>query len=339
MAKEMIDEPFCVVTGAAGFVGSHLCEHLLGRGCRVAGVDNFFSGRRKNLTAFLEHPRFSFWERSVTEDGLLEEIRNAWGVPHAVFHLAAIVSVPYSLEHPQETMEVNFEATIRLLGDAERFGCRAFVFAGSAAEYGDDDRLPLKEEYATHGTRWLSPYGEAKYRATVAVASAGGSLRGISLRCFNIYGPRQDPSSPYSGVISRFSEQALRREPLTIFGDGHQTRDFVFVSDVVDAYCRASGLFSPRDQGASGIYNVGSGKQTRILDLARLILRLTEQDESIRFYPERPGDIRHSVAAVQSIRRAMGWHPQVELEEGLRRTLRWMQQEAAAADETGSVEI
>ncbi|MEJ5365977.1 MAG: NAD-dependent epimerase/dehydratase family protein [Desulfosoma sp.] len=314
----------CLVTGAAGFVGSHLCEKLLALGHTVVGVDNFFSGRRENLDSFSAHPRFFFHERSIVEPDLLEELHAAHGPLDTVFHLAAIVSVPYSLDHPEETYDVNYRATVRLLDEAERLRVRSFVFAGSAAEYGTQDRMPLRETDAGDGTRWLSPYGEAKYRATMAVASRRSPLRGVSLRCFNIYGPRQDPSSPYSGVISRFVDMAVAGRPLTVFGDGLQTRDFVFVDDVVAAYCQAAGAADGAGSGPCGIYNVGSGRPTAVLDLARLICRLTERPESITFCPERPGDIRHSTASIQSALRELGWAPRIGLEEGLRRTIQWM---------------
>lgn len=317
----------CLVTGAAGFVGSHLCERLLALGHTVVGVDNFFSGRRENLAPFAAHPRFSFYERSVTEPRLLQELGAAHGPFEAVFHLAAIISVPYSLDHPEETHLVNYLATVDLVNEAEKLEVRSFVFAGSAAEYGTQDRMPLRENDAGPWTQWLSPYGEAKYRATMAVASRRGTLRGVSLRCFNIYGPRQDPSSPYSGVISRFVDMAVAGRPLTIFGDGLQTRDFVFVDDVVEAYCRAAALGKGPGIGSGGIYNVGSGRPTSILDLARLICRLTGRPESITFLAERPGDIRHSTANIEAITRGLGWAPRFGLEEGLTRTIQWIRGE------------
>lgn len=319
----------CLVTGAAGFVASHLCERLLALGHVVVGLDNFFSGRPENLDTFRVHPRFFFHERSITEPLLLRDLSAEHGPFDAVFHLAAIVSVPYSLDHPEETHQVNYLATVHLLNEAEKLGVRSFIFAGSAAEYGMQDRMPLRELDAGSWTRWLSPYGEAKYRASAAVASHRGTLRGVSLRCFNIYGPRQDPSSPYSGVISRFVNMAVAGRSLTIFGDGFQTRDFVFVDDVVEAYCRAALAENTAGRAPSGIYNVGSGRPTSILDLARLICRLTQRPESITFCPERPGDIRHSTASVEAAKRDLGWVPRMGLEEGLTRTIQWMRGEGA----------
>ncbi len=258
----------CVVTGAAGFVGSHLAERLLSEGYHVVGVDNFFSGRRENLTSLLAHPDFSFHERSVTEAGLLRDLKAQYPELESCFHLAAIVSVPYSVNHPEVTMEVNCQATMNLLREAEQLDFRSFVFAGSSAEYGDEQRLPLKEEYATAGTRHLSAYGRSKYLASREVAA---SRCGVALRCFNIYGPRQDPTSPYSGVISRFVTLALRQQPLTIFGDGLQTRDFIYVSDVVEAYLFAANVCSESLKAEKDVYNIGTGQSTTIVELAKAI--------------------------------------------------------------------
>jgi UDP-glucose 4-epimerase len=314
----------CLVTGVAGFVGSHLVERLLALGHAVVGIDNFASGHRENMASFFDHPDFSFYERSIVEPGLLAALHRDHPQIQCCFHLAAIVSVPYSVAHPEETMEVNFHATCALLEEAARLQYSALVFAGSAAEYGADVRLPLQEEYATEATQHLSPYGRAKFLSSTVV-SASRQPHGVALRCFNIYGPRQDPSSPYSGVISRFIEAGCRNQPLTIFGDGQQTRDFVYVADVVEAYLQAAGL--PGGFGLSpalqGIYNVASGQKTSILKLAQHIRGLTGNEQDLAFLPERPGDIRHSWAAISKLQHATEWHPQFALADGLKQTLDW----------------
>jgi len=309
-----------VVTGVAGFVGSHLAERLLALGYHVVGVDNFSSGYPKNMASFFDHPAFLFHERSVCEAGLLADLRSCHTGLDLVcfFHLAAIVSVPYSLDHPEETMEVNLGATTALLREAEGLDSTAFVFAGSAAEYGNDERLPLIEEYAGEDTVHVSPYGRAKFLASRAVAA---SPHGVALRCFNIYGPRQDPGSPYSGVISRFADKAAAGEALTIFGDGQQTRDFIYVSDVVEAYIHAAGLARSASAVPNGIYNVGTGKGTSVLELAQIVIELTGNRKPITFLPERPGDIRLSVASVAAFQKTAGWRPTISLADGLRRTL------------------
>ena len=179
----------CLVTGVAGFIGSHLAERLLSENHFVVGVDNFFSGRRENVTALLEHPGFSFHERSVTEASLLRDLKAQYPDLQYCFHLAAIVSVPYSVEHPEATIDVNYHATRQLLGDAEELDFTGFLFAGSSAEYGEEKQLPLREEYATENTRHPSAYGHSKYLASREVAA---SRCGVALRCFNVYGPRQD---------------------------------------------------------------------------------------------------------------------------------------------------
>ncbi len=310
----------CLVTGVAGFVGSHLAERLLAAGFFVVGVDDFSSGHRENLTSLLGKSEFAFHERSITEGGLIHELKGRYPGLESCFHLAAIVSVPYSVDHPERTMEVNYRATVNLLHEAEQLGFKAFVFAGSAAEYGEDQRLPLLEAYATEETRHLSPYGRAKYLASREVAM---SPCGVALRCFNIYGPRQDPRSPYSGVISRFVTMALAREPLTVFGDGRQARDFIFVSDVVEAYLSAANLCLQGGGGARRLYNIGTGTRTSILELAETLNELNGNREGLTFFPERPGDIRLSLASAEAFRTATGWQPRISLREGLQRTCQW----------------
>jgi UDP-glucose 4-epimerase len=310
----------CLVTGVAGFVGSHLAERLLSENYYVVGVDSFFSGHRENLASLLDHPDFTLHERSISEAGLLRDLKAQHANLESCFHLAAIVSVPYSVDHPEATMEVNHRATVHLLRETERLSFRAFVFAGSAAEYGDDQRLPLREEFATEKTRHLSAYGRSKYLASREVAA---SPCGIALRFFNIYGPRQDPSSPYSGVITRFVSMALSGKPLTIFGDGLQTRDFIYVSDVVEAYLCAAKLCRASSGTGKRLYNVGTGRSTSILELAQSINDLTANQAKPAFFPERPGDIRFSAGSVDEFAKAGQWRPRVSLHNGLQNTIEW----------------
>ncbi|MGE4553054.1 MAG: NAD-dependent epimerase/dehydratase family protein, partial [Desulfovibrionaceae bacterium] len=213
-------------------------------------------------------------------------------------------------------------------------GAARFVFAGSAAEYGAEERMPVREVYATDETVQLSPYGRAKYLSSRLVSR---SDIGVSLRFFNIFGPRQDPSSPYSGVISKFMSQALAGDPLTIFGDGEQTRDFVYVHDVVQSYLYAAGL-APGQGLPCGVFNVGTGKALSIVALARMVLILTDKPNSILmnfcqkpeqeppvclFYPSREGDIVHSVADIAAITGQSDWRPATVLSVGLARTIAW----------------
>jgi UDP-glucose 4-epimerase len=310
----------CVVTGVAGFVGSHLAERLLSLGYEVVGVDNFFSGYPHNMATFRDHPAFTFYEFSITEPFLLARLQEKHPALECCFHLAAVVSVPYSVDHPEETMQINWHSTANLLDEAARLGFRSFLFAGSAAEYGEEGRLPIREEYASDETVHLSPYGRSKYLSSQRV---GASPIGVALRCFNIYGPRQDPRSPYSGVISRFVDLAFSRKSLTVFGDGLQTRDFICVADMVGAYVRAAGLDGTGPGVQNGIYNIGTGERTSILRLAEVINQIAGNHEPTLFLPDRPGDILHSVAAVDGFRRVSGWSPRVGLREGLQGTLEW----------------
>ncbi len=338
MSKACHRAPSCVVTGAAGFVGSHLAEALLKRGFEVIGIDNFFSGHRENLVPLEAYEAFRFHQRCITEPGLLKCIKGDHPEAAVCFHLAAVVSVPYSVEHPDECRRVNLEATRALLQQARELRFDAFVFAGSAAEYGCEQRLPIAERYACDETPRLSPYGQTKYEASKVVAGCGSRPRGVALRCFNIYGPRQDPNSPYSGVISRFVKQAGEGRSLTIFGDGGQTRDFIFVGDVVAAYLAAAGLSDEYDSPPAGIYNVGCGIRVSVLELAKIIQRLTGGEESFKFYPERPGDIRDSQADIGRFCRQTGWRPRCSFEQGLNLTINWMTGGASmAADQRRSV--
>lgn len=309
-----------LVTGCAGFVGSHLSQALLAKGAGVIGVDNFFSGHARNMGGFRDHPLFTFYERSVTEKDLFEGIKDRHhGLTH-VFHLAAVVSVPYSVEHPEETMEVNYGASMAIYEQAKEAGLRTFVFAGSAAEYGDIQRLPLKEEYADESTKHLSPYGKAKFLSSRHIERSGW---GTALRFFNIYGPRQDPKSPYSGVISRFIDFGIQGRPMTIFGDGLQTRDFIYVSDVVGAYLAVAGLGETGEEPLPGIFNVATGRSVTVLELARTVAELTADREPPSFGPAREGDIVHSFADVSKLEKAAGCKAVVPIKQGLAETIRW----------------
>lgn len=318
--KQSPGESACLVTGVAGFVGSHLAERLLAEGQFVVGVDNFSSGFPQNLENLLRDPGFAFYEDTVTDRGLIARLKALHPGLLYCFHLAAVVSVPFSMENPLVTMEVNHDATALMLEESGRMGFKAFVFAGSAAEYGADERLPLLESYASSRTRHLSPYGESKYLASARVAS---TPHGIALRCFNIYGPRQHPGSPYSGVISRFVEMALDRQALTVHGDGGQVRDFIYVTDIVEAYLAAAGLSKRWRKPPGGVFNLGTGRGTTVLELAGMINGLTGNTGDLVFGPERPGDIRCSLASTERFRQATGWTPAVDLEEGLRATIEW----------------
>jgi len=337
----MTESTCCLVTGCAGFVGSHLAWRLLELGHVVVGVDDFSAGRPENMAGFLQHERFHFHKVSVTTPLLLRRLRRSHPALRRIFHLAAIVSVPYSMEKPSETAETNFVASVMLFEEAMELGFDSYVFAGSAAEYGSLQQLPLaeeavslKEEQSGLVNLQESPYGQSKFLVSRYLEGVGF---GCSLRFFNIYGPRQDPGSPYSGVITRFVDQALSGEALTVHGDGQQSRDFIHVSDVVQSYLLASGLAPTahgRHEPLRGVFNVGRQKGTTILRLAELINDIAGSEAGVVHKPTRPGDIRHSLADIGKFRSATGFAPRVGLEQGLRQLVSWTlsQRQPAAAD-------
>lgn len=319
MIKASLQGARCLVTGAAGNVGSKLCQFLLDQGAGVVGVDNFFSGYRSNLAPFAEHPGFSFHERSIQEPGLVADLAGRHGRFDAVLHMAAVVSVPWSMDHADETMAVNHAATLALHAEARALGAGGFVFAGSAAEYGLPVEGPVREEQAGEPQ---SPYGWAKFLASKHIAESGF---GASLRFFNLYGPARGKPGPYDGVVRRFLAMALEGRPLTVYGDGGQTRDFVWVYDAVHAVLLAAGLVGGRGPLA-GVFNVGTGRSTSVRELAGHLLALTGKDLPVEHLPERAGDLRHSLADTSALARAGGFTPATPLELGLARTRDWFRE-------------
>lgn len=309
---------YSLITGCAGFVGSNLTRALLEQGHHVVGVDNYSSGLRGNIEDFEDSSRFHFLNDDFSEQDFLSDVFDAYPVSK-VFHLAAIVSVPFSIQHPKRTIQQNYEAADALRKSSQAAGVDSFVFAGSAAEYGNDQRLPLKEEYATSESDHESPYGLAKFKTTERIIQDN---YGCSLRFFNIFGPNQNPTNPYSGVISIFIDRCLRGKDIIIHGDGCQTRDFIYVSDAIDAYLIASGI-KPRAKPLSGVYNVARGKATSILSIAHKIVAITGSNSRIIHIDPREGDIKHSVADIDKITEHTKFNPKTPLTEGLEKTIFW----------------
>jgi UDP-glucose 4-epimerase len=313
-----------LVTGGAGFIGSHIVERLLQAGHEASAYDNLTSGKRANL-AHLEAGAPLLVEAGAP---LLVEadVRDAPRLAEAmagrdvVFHQAAIVSVPYSVEHPDETLDVNLRGTLGVLQAARKAGVRRVVFASSAAVYGEDPALPKKE---TMLPAPIAPYGVEKLGGEHYLATWGKlfGLECVALRYFNVFGPRQDPSSPYSGVISVFADRILRGEAPTIFGDGEQFRDFVYVDNVVDA-----NLLAATHAAAPGrVYNVGCGVKTTLNELAALLGRACGREVVPAHGPARAGDIRESLADIGRARAELGYAPKVGVEDGLRRLVASLQ--------------
>jgi nucleoside-diphosphate-sugar epimerase len=302
-----------VVTGGAGFIGSHLVEALLQEDRRVRVVDNLATGHLANLGHVAG--RFEWIEGDLAD---FEVARRAVEGAECVFHEAAIPSVPRSVREPLQSHASGPTATLNMLEAARQAGARRFVFAASSAAYGDTDELPKHEGMLP---RPLSPYAAGKLAGEhyVAVYARTMGLDGVSLRYFNIFGPRQDPSSPYSGVISKFSLAMSRGERPVIFGDGSQTRDFTYVDNVVAANLAA--MRAEKPLGGEAV-NVGTAERISLLDLIAAINRVLGTSLEPRFEPPREGDVRDSQAALDRIRSLIGYEPLVGFEEGLRRTLR-----------------
>jgi UDP-glucose 4-epimerase len=296
-----------LVTGGAGFIGSHIAEAYVGRGSRVVVLDNFSTGKRENLAGFAGD--IELIEGDVRDATLLARAAQGCDV---VFHQAAIVSVPYSVSHPEESNSVNIQGTLNVLQAARSAGVRRVVFASSAAVYGDEPTLPKHEAMLPSP---ISPYGVEKLTGEhyLAVWSRVFGVETVALRYFNVFGPRQDPSSPYSGVISIFVDRILGGKPITFLGDGSQSRDFVSISNVVEANVLAAAA-----PGASGrVFNVACGARTTLVELAAVLESAVGRTVPREFALARPGDIKDSVADITRARTELGYAPSVGLSQGL----------------------
>lgn len=299
-----------LVTGGAGFIGSHITDRLLADGHSVTILDNFSTGKRENIP---DAPSVSVIEGDVADT---DTVGHAMAGVDRVFHEAAIASVPETVGDPPGSARVNYQGTLNVLEAARRAGAQRVVFACSAAVYGDLPELPKHEEMPV---RPLSPYAVDKLASEHAckVYTQLYGLEAVALRYFNVFGPRQDPGSPYSGVISIFTDCIRSGRQPRIYGDGEQTRDFVYVADVVEANMRA--MFSPRAPGRS--YNIATGGTISINDLLRTLCRLQDRPFDPLWLPGREGDIRHSRADIRRASDELEWQPAVTFEEGLHRLL------------------
>ena len=304
--------PQYVVTGGAGFIGSTLVRTLLPHG-RVAVIDNLLTGHESNLAEVC--PQIQFHRVDIRDAAALPELLQGADV---VFHLAAIPSVPRSIVEPEPSHQVNIDGTFNVFRAAQQAGVRRVVYAASSSAYGDTPTLP-KIESMTPLPK--SPYAAQKlmgeYYASVFHACFG--LETVSLRFFNVYGPRQDPSSPYSGVLSLFMKHLLARTAPTIFGDGEQTRDFTYVEDVAEL-CRKAANAS----GVAGkMFNAGNGGRYSLNFVWKALQEIEGVKIEPHFGPPRPGDVRDSMADIASAQAELGHAPRFSIEEGLKRTLEW----------------
>jgi len=304
---------FYLITGGAGFIGSHIVEELVRRRERVRVLDNFSTGRRENLAPFLEHVELV--------EGDLRDLstvrRVAEGVDY-ILHQAALPSVPRSIADPLTSNDSNVTGTLHLLIAARDAGVKRVVYASSSSVYGDNPTLPKREDMSPAPK---SPYAVSKlageYYCRVFAQAYG--LETVCLRYFNVFGPRQDPASQYAAVIPKFITALLRDEPPTIYGDGHQSRDFTYVSNVV----RANLLAATAPDVSGRVFNVACGERYTVLDLVAVLTEILGTHITPVHTAPRPGDVRHSLADITAAREALGYRVEVNFHEGLRRTVAW----------------
>ncbi|MGF1510911.1 MAG: SDR family oxidoreductase [Myxococcota bacterium] len=303
-----------LVTGGAGFIGSHLVEALLTRGMTVRVLDDFSSGRRENLAPFLSD--IELIEGSLVD---LATCRAACRDVDYVLHQAAMPSVPKSLQLPAETHQANVTGTLHVLIGARDAGVRRVVYAASSSAYGDTPTLPKVESMPAQPK---SPYAIQKYTGELycQTFSAHYGLDTVALRYFNIFGPRQDPSSPYSAVIPKFVAACLRNEAPTIFGDGTTSRDFTFVENVVEANLLAC---STENACAGRVLNIACGGRVTLTDLALRVRAAVGRGQHPVYGPERAGDVKHSQADIAQAEATIGYRPRVSFSEGIEKTVSW----------------
>ncbi len=301
------------VTGGAGFIGSHIVEYWSGQNAEILILDNLKTGYRNNVKGFTG---IDFIEGSINNKSLVNEILQ--GVDY-VFHLAAMVSVPESIENPEECVDVNVKGLLNVLDSCVKNGVKKIIFSSSAAVYGDDPALPKTVNLKP---KPLSPYGitklDGEYYLQMFEREYG--LNAVSLRYFNVFGPRQDPKSQYAAAVPIFIYKALKNEDITIYGDGEQTRDFIYVKDVVKA-----NILAATNENVSGVFNVANEKTITINELANTIIELTQSKSKIIYAAERPGDIKHSLASIKETRERLGFEPEHDLKTALEETIKFFE--------------
>jgi len=304
-----------LLTGGAGFIGSHIAERLLSDGCHVIVLDNLYTGKLRNLKRCLGNPNFRFIKGDIRDKKTVDKA--IIGVD-AVMHQAAITSVPFSIKNPKLTYDVNVAATTNLLKSCVKNDVARFIFASSSAVYGAAKKMPISENTPTGP---LSPYGEYKLRIEKYCQKLWKEckLETVCLRYFNVYGPRQTDGQ-YAVVISGFFDRLKNGLPPIIYGDGEQTRDFVYVSDVVEANI----LALDREKAAGKILNIGTGKATSINQLSRTFMKLMRRSGvKPKYMAPRAGDIRHSQADIIKAKKILGYKPRISLEQGLKKFIEW----------------
>ena len=309
----MSEQKLYLVTGGAGFIGSHIAEALVKRGDRVRVLDNLSTGKRENMAHIADE--IEFIEGDIRDYDIT---RRAMEGVNIAFHEAAIPSVPRSVKDPQFNHENNVNGTFNVLMAARDAGVKRVVFAASSSAYGETEVLPKQEEMLPSP---LSPYAVAKLVGEFycQVFTRAYGLETVSLRYFNVFGPRQDPSSPYSGVISKFITTLLQGQTPVIYGDGEQSRDFTYIDNVVAANLRAA----EAEEAVGQVMNLGLCERTTLNQLLEELQRIIGTSLAPKYEETRPGDIRHSLADITRAEELLGYRPAVGLAEGLRRTVEW----------------
>jgi UDP-glucose 4-epimerase len=304
-----------LITGVAGFIGSSLAHAVLSRGDQVRGVDNLSTGKRENISEILN--RIDFREADIVD---LDAMHKACAGVDFVLHQAAIPSVPKSVLDPLSSNRANIDGTVNVLVAARDAKVKRVVYAASSSAYGDTPTLPKHEEMKPDP---ISPYAVAKLASEQYMISFYRcyGLETVCLRYFNIFGPRQDPSSPYSGVLAKFITQMLRGEQPTIHGDGEQSRDFTYIDNAVDANLLA--CTAPAQKAAGQMFNVATGRRVTLNETFKLLQGLTSYKGQPNYGPERGGDIKHSLADISKAEAGLDYKPKVDFEEGLLRTVDW----------------
>ena len=304
-----------LVTGVAGFIGSSIARALLNSGEKVRGIDNLSTGNLENIAEIGD--RIDFREADIAD---LDAMRRACDGVDFVFHEAAIPSVPKSVVDPLGSNRANIDGTVNVLVAARDAKVKRVVYAASSSAYGDTPTLPKHEAMSPDP---ISPYAVAKLASEHYMVSFYRcyGLETVSLRYFNIFGPRQDPSSPYSGVLAKFITQMLHGEQPTMNGDGEQSRDFTYIDNAVAANLLA--CKAPAEKAAGKVFNVATGRRVTLNETFKLLQPLTSYKGQPNYGPERGGDIKHSLADISKAEAALGYKPAVDFEEGLRRTVEW----------------
>ena len=311
-----------LITGIGGFIGSSLAREILARGGQVRGVDNFATGKRTNLTSILD--KIDFREADILD---VDAMKKACDGVDYVLHQAAIPSVPKSVLDPVGSNRANIDGTVNVLVAARDAKVKRVVYAASSSAYGDTPTLPKHEAMAPNP---ISPYAVAKLASEHYMVSFYRcyGLETVALRYFNIFGPYQDPTSQYSGVLAKFTAQMLRGEQPTILGDGETSRDFTYIDNAVSANLLA--CVAPAEKAAGQVFNVATGRRVTLNETFKVLQGLTSYSGKAAYGPTRSGDVKHSLADISKAEAGLGYKPLVDFEEGLRRTVDWYRSQNGA---------